>query len=179
MGEFVQLIPSAMRPEATEGRVGFLHPFEMTGFEEQSRLKILLRDFTLQGLIDKAMVLKGIQKRVEAKYPETKIKVEIIQQYRNMKLVLDKYPQVTAFALQAAERAGVKPWLQPVRGGTDGAILTFKGLPSPNLFTAGENSHSKLEWVPEKGMQLTVNMLVELVQLWVEKGAHVKNKAKK
>ena len=103
------------------------------------------------------------------KFPDVKIDIKIKEEYRNMRLVLDKYPQVTEYAMEACRRAGVEPKFKPIRGGTDGARLTSMGMPTPNIFTGGENFHGKLEWIPVKGMEKAVETVLNLIQIWVEK----------
>jgi tripeptide aminopeptidase len=169
LADFILRIPPEMRPEATEKRVGFLHPFTGSLETEESHVKVLLRDFDLSGLERQRKILAGMRDSTRLKYPDVKIDLDIKEKYRNMKLELDKFPLVTEYALQAARRAGVQAELIPVRGGTDGAVLTYRGLPCPNLFTGGQNFHGKLEWVSVKGMESTVATLLNLIQIWTEK----------
>ncbi len=169
MSDFLLRFPIDMRPETTEKRVGFLHPFTGTLETEESRVKILLRDFDLSGLERQRKILGDMKTATLAKYPEVKIDLDIKEKYRNMKLELDKFPQVTEYAFEASRRAGVTPELIAVRGGTDGAVLTYKGLPCPNLYTGGQNFHGKLEWVSVRGMEATVTTIVNLLQIWTEK----------
>jgi len=169
LSDFILRIPPDMRPETTEKRIGFLHPFTGSLETEESRVKVLLRDFDLSGLERQRTILAEMRDATLKKFPDVKIDLEFKEKYRNMKLELDKHPFVTEYAFEAARRAGVQPELIPVRGGTDGAVLTYKGLPCPNLFTGGQNFHGKLEWVSVKGMESTVTMLLKLVQVWTEK----------
>lgn len=169
ISDLILRFPPDMRPETTEKRVGFLHPFTGTLETEESKIKVLLRDFDLPGLEKQRRILAGMCDSTRAKYPDVKIDLDIKEKYRNMKLELDKVPFVTEYAFEAAKRAGVSAELIPVRGGTDGAVLTYKGLPCPNLFTGGQNFHGKLEWISVRGMELTVTTIINLVQIWVEK----------
>ena len=99
-----------------------------------------------------------------------KVTVEVEENYKNMKEVLKNYPQLTENAMEAARRAGLKPHLRAIRGGTDGSRLTFQGLPTPNLFTGGHNFHGKLEFNSVRGLEKSTETLVHLVQVFAEKG---------
>ena len=96
--------------------------------------------------------------------------MEVKESYRNMKYILDEHPQVLDFALEAVERSGLKPIRNLIRGGTDGARLSFMGLPTPNIFTGGHNFHSKKEWISIQDMEKAVATIVNLVNIWAEKG---------
>lgn len=157
------------RPETTEKRVGFVHPYSSTLSEETSTIKILVRDFDLSGVAAKERLLKSIVAKTQRKYPKVKIDYESKLGYLNMKEVLKDYPQLTDYALEASKRAGVTPEIRPIRGGTDGSNLTARGLPTPNLFTGGHNFHGKLEFNSRKGLEKTTDTLVNLVQIWAEK----------
>ena len=173
-GYFLGLFPRDMLPETTEGRVGFVHPYSAAMTEEDSTIKILLRDFTLDGLKAKADMIQSLAAVTQARYPDVKVKVEIKEGYLNMFEVLKNYPQLTDFAFEAATRAGVKPHLRPIRGGTDGSRLTVRGLPTPNFFTGGHNFHGKLEFNSRRGLEKTTETLVHLVQIFAEKGNQLK-----
>lgn len=170
-GDFLGSFPvnAPNRPETTEGRVGFLHPYSTTMNEETSTIKILIRDFDLSGVAAKENLLKSMVAKSRRKYPNVKIDYESKLSYLNMKEVLKDYPQVTEYALEATRRTGLKPVIRPIRGGTDGSRLTAMGLPTPNLFTGGHNFHGKLEFNSRKGLEKSTEMLVNLVQVWAEK----------
>ncbi len=170
-GDFLGNFPvnAPNRPETTEGRVGFVHPYSSAMNEETSTIKILIRDFDLSGVDAKEKLLKLIVARTQRKYPNVKIDYESKLSYLNMKEVLKDYPQVTDHAMEATRRAGLKPFIKPIRGGTDGSRLTAMGLPTPNLFTGGHNFHGKLEFNSRKGLEKSTEMLVHLVQIWAEK----------
>jgi tripeptide aminopeptidase len=170
-GDFLANFPAQApdRPETTEGRVGFVHPYSATMSEETSTIKILVRDFDLSGVAAKEDLLKQIVAKTQAKYPNVKIAYESKLGYLNMKEVLKDYPQLTDYAIEAARRAGVTPEIRPIRGGTDGSNLTARGLPTPNLFTGGHNFHGKLEFNSRKGLEKSTDTLVNLVQIWAEK----------
>jgi len=156
-------------PETTEKREGYLHPYVLEGGVESANLKVLLRDFEMENIEEKANRLREIQKRVAERYPKAQIALEIKEQYKNMRLKLDEDPRVVEYALEAVKRTGIEPKLQIIRGGTDGAKLCYRGLLTPNIFTGGMNFHSKLEWIPAQAMEKAVETLVNLVQVWTEK----------
>jgi tripeptide aminopeptidase len=170
-GDFLANFPANApnRPETTEDRVGFVHPYLSSMNEETSTIKILIRDFELSGVAAKEQLLKSIVARTQAKYPDVKIDYESKLGYLNMKEVLKNYPQLTEYAFEATRRSGLNPFTKPIRGGTDGSTLTAGGLPTPNLFTGGHNFHGKLEFNSRKGLEKTTEMLVNLVQIWAEK----------
>ncbi len=171
-GDFLATFPAnaKFRPENTEGRVGFVHPYSVSMSEETSTIKILIRDFDLSGVAEKEILLRDLVAKTQIKFPDVKIDYESKLGYLNMKEVLKNYPQLTDYAIEAAKRAGVPSELRPIRGGTDGSNLTARGLPTPNLFTGGHNFHGKLEWNSRRGLEKTTETLVNLVQVWAEKG---------
>lgn len=169
LGDYLSRFPKNMLPETTEGRVGFVHPYAGVADVEESSVKILLRDFDMSGLDSKEKLLREMVAQTQAKFPEVKIAIEVKENYKNMKEVLKDYPELTDNAIEAARRAGVKAFIKPIRGGTDGARLTFQGLPTPNLFTGGSNFHGKLEFNSRRGLEKTTETLVNLVQLFAEK----------
>ena len=171
---FMSLFPRDMLPETTEERVGFVHPYNATMGEEESVIKILLRDFTLTGLKDKENMLQGMAAVTQLRYPDVKVKLEIKAGYLNMIEVLKNYPQLTDFAFEATRRAGLTPHLRAIRGGTDGSRLTVQGLPTPNLFTGGHNFHGKLEFNSRRGLEKSTETLLHLAQVFAEKGNGLK-----
>ena len=169
LADYLSRFPHDMLPETTEGRVGFVHPYAGTIDVETSTLKILLRDFEVSGLDAKEKMLRDMVAQTAAKFPTTKITIDVKENYKNMKEVLKDFPQLTNNAMEAARRAGLKPFLKPIRGGTDGSNLTFRGLPTPNLFTGGTNFHGKLEFNSRRGLEKTTETLINLVQIFAEK----------
>ena len=169
IADYLNRFPHDMLPETTEGRVGFVHPYAGVIDVESSNLKILLRDFDMSGLDAKEKLLRDMVAQTAAKFPEVKITIDVKENYKNMKEVLKNYPELTTNAMEAAKRAGLKPFLKPIRGGTDGSRLTFQGLPTPNLFTGGGNFHGKLEFNSRKGLEKSTETLVNLVQIFAEK----------
>ena len=169
LADYLSRVPHDMLPETTEGRVGFVHPYAGAIDVETSNLKILLRDFDVSGLDAKEKVLRDMVAQTAAKFPQVKITIDVKENYKNMKEVLKNHPELTNNAMEAARRAGLKPFLKPIRGGTDGSHLTFEGLPTPNLFTGGTNFHGKLEFNSRRGLEKTTETLIHLVQIFAEK----------
>jgi len=170
-GDFLASFPKAVpnRPETTEGREGFIHPYVGNIDVETSTVKILLRNFDIAGLATQEDAVKKVIADVQKRHPDVKIDYKSELGYLNMKEVLKNYPQLTDYAIEAAKRAGVTSELRPIRGGTDGSRLTARGLPTPNLFTGGHNFHGKLEFNSRKGLEKSTDTLVNLVKIWTEK----------
>ena len=170
-GDFLARFPTEIpnRPETTEGRENYIHPYVGTLDIETSVVKILLRDFDINGFVTLEQRVKDLVAETQKKYPSVKIDYESKLGYLNMKEVLKDYPQLTDYAVEAAKRAGVTPEIRPIRGGTDGSNLTARGLPTPNLFTGGHNFHGKLEFNSRKGLEKSTATLVNLVQIFAEK----------
>lgn len=169
VADYLSRFPKDMLPETTEGRVGFVHPYAGVIDVEESSLKILLRDFELSGLDAKEKLLRDIVAQTQAKFPDVKIAIDVKENYKNMKEVLKDYPELTDNAIEASRRAGVKAYIKPIRGGTDGSRLTFQGLPTPNLFTGGANFHGKLEFNSRRGLEKTTETLINLVQIFASR----------
>jgi tripeptide aminopeptidase len=170
LADYLSRFPRDILPETTEGRVGFVHPYTGKVDVEEATLKVLLRDFDLSGLDAKETLLREMVKQTQAKYPDVQVSINVEENYKNMKEVLKDYPQLTENALEAARRAGLKTSVKAIRGGTDGARLTFNGLPCPDIFTGGENFHGKLEFNSRRGLEKTTETLVHLVRIFAEKG---------
>jgi tripeptide aminopeptidase len=156
-------------PEATEGRLGFVHPVSFGGIPEKATIHFIVRDFTTANLTLYEERLRAIAEQVTGEFPGASFEFKVKEQYRNMKEVLDRNPQVVAYGREAIERAGLKVRTQSIRGGTDGSRLSFMGLPCPNLFTGMQGIHSKTEWIGVADMEKAVETLVHLVQVWEEK----------
>ena len=156
-------------PETTEGKEGFLHPVGMSGALENARIDFIVRDFTDQGLKDKEALLEAIVKDVMKDYPRSTYRMDVNQQYRNMKQVIDRHPEIVEYAVEAIRRAGLTPVKTSIRGGTDGSRLSFMGLPCPNIFAGEHAFHSRLEWVSRQDMEKAVQTIVHLVMIWEER----------
>jgi tripeptide aminopeptidase len=159
-----------LSPETTEGRQGFLHPYEIEGGVAEARIKILLRDFDAAQLVAYADRLRDAALEVKKNFPEVKIDVAIQRQYRNMADGLATEPRAVAYAKKALRRLGRTATCTVVRGGTDGSRLTELGLPTPNLSCGGHNPHSPLEWACLEEMVESLEWLTALVQVWAEAG---------
>jgi tripeptide aminopeptidase len=157
-----------MSPETTEKREGYIHPHHFSGGSEEASIKILIRDFEEKGLKEKEDFIKNMVDSVAEKYPKANIDFKVIESYRNMKLVLDNHPQVLEKAAEAVEMSGIKAIKNIIRGGTDGARLSYMGLPTPNLFTGGVNFHSRQEWIALEDMQKASEVIVNLMKLWAQ-----------
>ena len=157
-----------LSPETTEGREGFLHPYELGGGVANVKLRILLRDFETARLQDHADLLHRAAAESMAEFPQAKIEVTLNKQYRNMSEGLAREPRAVAYAQQALERLGRRAELSIVRGGTDGSRLTELGLPAPNLATGQHNPHSPLEWTCLEEMLRAVQWLMAIAEVWAE-----------
>ena len=168
LADFISSLPDDITPETTEGRVGFLHPYGGELDAHRSTAQVLLRDFEEAGLDAKEAVIRTTARAAADRHPGTTFDVGVVEQYRNMHDVLRSHPRLVEWALEAARRAGLTPSTRPIRGGTDGSQLTFRGLPCPNIFTGGHNFHSTLEFNSRRGLEKTAETLVHLVQIVVE-----------
>lgn len=165
--EIIEQFPKdRMSPETTEKREGYIHPYNLSGGSEETNIKVLIRDFGEKGLKEKEEFIKNIIELTAKKYGRARIEFKVIESYRNMKLELDKYPEVIEKAVKAIAMSGIKPIKNIIRGGTDGARLSFMGLPTPNLFTGGSNFHSRMEWIALEDMQKAAEVIVNLMKLW-------------
>jgi tripeptide aminopeptidase len=169
MGEIIVRMPKEIAPETTEGYEPYIHPHALEGAEARSTLKILLRDFHTPGLDVLKGKLEAIVSEVQALYPRTRIELKIIEQYRNMKDYMGEDVRVLDCLWEGAVRAGLEPKWVPIRGGTDGSRLTERGLPCPNIFTGGANFHGPTEWLSVDGMEKSIDTIVNMMQVWVEK----------
>jgi tripeptide aminopeptidase len=156
-------------PETTEGREGFLHPVGINGTLEGATLGLIVRDFTEEGLTQKEDLLRRIVDEVMADFPHSTARVEIKPQYRNMKQVVDRHPEIMDNAMEAIRRAGLTPVKGSIRGGTDGSRLSFMGLPCPNIFAGEHAFHSRTEWVSVQDMEAAVRTIVHLAAIWEER----------
>ena len=171
LADFVGRLPGDMLPESTEGRVGFVHPYTGAVDVETSTLKVILRDFEMTGLEEKERLVRKLAAETERAFPGATVTVEVKQDYLNMKEKLKDHPQLKERAFEAARRAGLEPYTKPIRGGTDGSKLTFRGLPCPNIFTGGFEFHGKREFNSRRGLEKTTETLVHLAAIFAEQAA--------
>jgi len=163
-----RLPKDALSPETTEKREGYVHPNSVQGGTETTTIKFLIRDFEEEGLKEKEAMLKSLAEEVVKRYPKARLDFDVEESYRNMRFKLEKEPKVVDNAMEAVRRTGMEPKLNLIRGGTDGARLCYEGLLTPNVFTGGHNFHSKLEWISVPDMKKAVEVIVNLIQIWVE-----------
>ncbi len=161
-----RLPKDGLSPETTEKREGYVHPNSLSGNVEKTTIKFLIRDFTVEGLVEKEEFLKKLAEDVTKDYPRAAMEFTVEESYRNMRYKLDENPQVTEYALEAVRRSGLEPVPNIIRGGTDGARLSYMGLLTPNIFTGGHNFHSRLEWVSVEDMLKAVEVIANLVGIW-------------
>ncbi len=168
-GEILAVLPKhEWCPEATEKREGFVHPVAVNGTAEKATVELIIRDFTVEGLLQHEARLQSLAETVVSKYAGCSMEFHVKEQYRNMKAILDKHPQIVAFAEEAYRRCGLTVIRQSIRGGTDGSKLSYMGMPCPNLFTGMQAIHSKHEWIGVSDMEASTAMLIALVQVWEE-----------
>jgi tripeptide aminopeptidase len=163
--EFAGMLPPWERPEHTEGYEGFYHLRDMRGDEESAVLRYILRDHDRSRLEARKAMMNTACEVLNRRYGAGTVIVELKDTYRNMKEVVEQYPEILERAKAAFSTNGVEPIIRPIRGGTDGALLSFKGLPCPNLSTGGYNFHGRKELIPVPAMEKMVDVLVTLVSL--------------
>ena len=167
--ELIARLPrDRLSPETTEGRQGYLHPHRIEGDVERTRISFLIRDFSREGLRAIEDLLQRLAAEVGSLEPRARITVEFRESYRNMGEILAGRMEIVHKAEEAMRRAGLSPRTEPIRGGTDGARLTFAGLPTPNLFAGGHEFHSTREWVSLQDMDRAVETIIQLARLWAE-----------
>lgn len=167
---FMAMLPEYETPEHTERREGFYHLNEIKGTENQAELSMILRDFDQEKNLARIEYLKQLIRVFELRYKGLTIDLEIQDQYNNMKTILVKYAEVSEKAIKAIQASGVELIKKAIRGGTDGARLTFQGIPTPNIFAGGLMVHSKKEWIPEIALQKAAETIIHLCRFWAEEG---------
>jgi tripeptide aminopeptidase len=168
---FLNLLPGAESPQATDGRFGFYFPLEISGGIEKTELEIYLRDFEETEVQRRAAALESMARAVEAVYPNGRVEIKVEKQYANLRIYLEGVPEVLTILEQAIREAGMEPEYKSIRGGTDGARLSELGVPTPNVFTGGHNYHSRQEWAALPAMVRAVHTAVNLCRLWAEGAA--------
>lgn len=169
-GRFLAALPREQSPERTAERDGFIHPVECTGTAEQATVRMIVRDFELDGLAAKRALLEKLVAELQAAEPRAKLTLTFTEQYRNMRYWLQHDMRPVEYARDAVRRAGLAPKSDAIRGGTDGSNLTARGLPTPNLFVGMHEVHSQREWVSLQDMVKATETLVHLAQLWTKEG---------
>lgn len=161
--EFQNMLPANQRPETTEGYEGFILLTDMVGEVEEAKLSYILRDHDLQKLQEKKAVMESAAKFLNEKYGQGRVEVIIKDSYFNMKKHIEPCMYIVERAKKAMETVGITPKIVPIRGGTDGARLSYEGLPCPNLFTGGENFHGRFEYIPVEDMESCTQVLIRLL----------------
>jgi tripeptide aminopeptidase len=161
-----RLPPDALSPETTSEREGFVHPYVLTAGVERASVKLIVRDFVTTELAAKEALIEGAARAAAAARPGALVEITVDEQYRNMRDVLDRHPDVVERAREAIRLAGIEPRSPVIRGGTDGSRLSFMGLPTPNLFAGEHNFHSRLEWVSVEDMEKAVEVIINLCGVW-------------
>ena len=158
-------------PETTEEREGFVHPTKISGGAEETSIEFIVRDHDAAKMKEHVALIRRLADEVCEREPRAAVDIREEEQYRNMGEVIDQHPEVIEAAVEAVRRLGVEPVHTIIRGGTDGARLSHRGLPTPNLFTGGSEYHSRREWASKQDMAAAAAMLVELAQVWAERSA--------
>jgi tripeptide aminopeptidase len=167
--ELNDMLPVQQRPEFTEKYEGFFHIIGFQGTVEQTDISFIIRDHDMAKFKEKKKLMQDTVDFLNKKYGEGTVTAVIKDQYYNMRKKVEPHYHIVTTAVKAMEMAGVKPKIQPIRGGTDGANLSFKGLPCPNLFAGGHNFHGKLEYVPIPSMEKATQVILNIVKIFAER----------
>lgn len=168
-GQIIAALPFELSPEGTADKQGFVHPVAIEGHVETANIDFIIRDFEDRKLAEHANVICKIADEVLKDFPSSTYELQVKPQYRNMKSMLDKHPQIVEYGMEAMKRAGLNAKLCSIRGGTDGSRLSFMGLPCPNIFAGEHAFHSKQEWVSVQDMQKAVETILHLCMIWEER----------
>lgn len=166
--DFIDQLPKNETPAETEGYEGFYHLTNITGEVEEAELRYIIRDFDREMFTKRKELLQQIGSNLNTKYGEGSFQVEIADQYYNMKSKIEPVKHIVDVAYKAMESVGVTPEIRPIRGGTDGARLSFMGLPTPNLFTGGHNFHGRYEYIPTYAMEKAVEVILKIIENYTE-----------
>ena len=170
LSDVISSLPSeCLSPESTEAKEGFLHPVSITGNVELAEARFIIRAFNDEELKANGELLDATVQNIIEDYPNSTYELKITEQYRNMKKVLDQYPQVIENGIEAIRRAGITPKQQSIRGGTDGSRLSFMGLPCPNIFAGEHAFHGKQEWASVQDMEKAVETIINIAMVWEER----------
>ncbi len=171
--EFMGILPPEETPQHTEGREGFFHVNHMKGEIEHAEFEMIIRDHDREHFKKRKQLLVDITEKLNMVYGDC-ITLEIKDQYFNMREKVEPVYHIVELAKEAMEAVGIAPIIKPIRGGTDGSQLSFKGLPCPNIFAGGHNFHGKFEYVPVESMQKAVDVIVKICELVGNKAAYIK-----
>ena len=167
--EFASMLPQNETPGKTCGYEGFYHLNNFNGDVETTSLVYIIRDFDADNIEKRKEIVAAVAETLNNKYGAGTVELELKDQYRNMKEMVEPVKHIVDTAFQAMEESGVKPLVRPIRGGTDGARLSFMGLPCPNIFTGGENFHGKYEYIPTNSMEKAVDVILNIVKIYTNK----------
>lgn len=172
VSDLVAALPRDEAPETTDGMEGYLHPHTVEGTAERATLRVLLRDFTEAGMDAKRRLVGDLADRLGADWPGARVSVEVVESYRNMRSYIEAVdPRAIELAVEAGQAMGLEVEMEAVRGGTDGARLSERGLPTPNVFTGGHDFHSRFEWNTVQNLERSLAYTRTLVRVWGERGA--------
>lgn len=166
--ELNDLLPKLARPEYTEGYEGFFHLISFKGAVEEADIAYIIRDHDRAKFEARKEMMEKAAAFIDAKYGEGTVRLELKDQYYNMREMVEPHMHIVDTAVKAMELAGIKPRIQPIRGGTDGARLSFMGLPCPNIFAGGLNFHGKMEYVPLRSMEKATEVILNILRLYAE-----------
>nr|WP_121269800.1 peptidase T [Pedobacter schmidteae] len=170
LSDVISSLPAdCLSPESTELKEGFIHPVTISGNVEQAEARFILRAFNDEELAANGELLDATVQNIIEDFPNSSYELKITEQYRNMKQVLDQYPQIIEYGIEAIKRAGITPKQQSIRGGTDGSRLSFMGLPCPNIFAGEHAFHGKQEWASVQDMEKAVETIVNIAAIWEER----------
>ena len=168
--DFLASLPrEGLSPETTEEREGFVHPTTVRGSAEETKIDLIVRDHDAAKLEEHLALVRRLADEIAERDPRARVDVDAAEQYRNMREVIDEHPEVVEAAEEAVRRAGAEPVHAIIRGGTDGARLSHRGLPTPNIFTGGQEYHSRREWASVQDMAAAAATAVELARVWAER----------
>jgi tripeptide aminopeptidase len=170
LADVISALPAdCLSPESTEAKEGFIHPVSFSGNVEQAEAHFILRAFNNEELAANGELLDATVQNIIEDFPNSTYELKITEQYRNMKEVLDQYPQIMEYGIEAIKRAGITPKQQSIRGGTDGSRLSFMGLPCPNIFAGEHAFHGKQEWASVQDMEKAVETIINIAAIWEER----------
>jgi tripeptide aminopeptidase len=168
-GRLLAALPADLTPEATEGRRGFIHVYEVSATAGKAVVRAIVRDFDDELLAGHVALLRATAEEVVATEPRARLEIDVRQQYPNMRSHLAPFPEIVEAAEQAIRDEGIEPLRTPIRGGTDGSMLSAMGLPTPNLFTGGHEYHSVREWASVQDMAAAAATVVRLAEVWARR----------
>jgi len=159
------IIPEEM-PENSSGDEGYYYPLSINSDTSEGKLKMILRDFTSEGMQKRIKTMQNLEKWIQTKYPGSEVSLEMEEQYKNPRGILKQDRRAVEYALKGVKAVGLEPVESSIRGGTDGSRLSFMGVPTVNLPTGGEHFHSKREWIAENGLELSFRIVLETLRIW-------------